>query len=87
MNENKREVKISFSHTDIDGNVTKLNKVYTEEASENLDTECAYWFVDEFKQFLLAMGFASGTVERIVQLEHGEKIVGTTGKIYDPTEV
>ena len=77
MEENNFVGKLHFSFTS-DLETTTLNKEYHKEPG---DFETIFWFVEEFKQFLKAMGFADSLTDRIIFLENGEKVVGENGEV------
>jgi len=72
MEEDKIIGKLHFSFTN-EFETTTLDKTYNDVDSEEFET--IYWFVEEFKYFLKAIGFSESMTDRIVYLEAGEKVV------------
>ena len=68
MEEDKIVGKLHFSFTN-EFETTTLDKTYKTDD----EFETIYWFVEEFKYFLKAIGFSESMTERIVYLENGEK--------------
>lgn len=62
-------MKIDFAFTDEFGNESRLTKSFTEGSS--MDTDLSF-LVDEFKYFLLGIGFAQNTVDCIQIVEDEE---------------
>lgn len=77
MEEDKMVGRLHFSFTG-EYETTTLDRVYNEcpEDFERID-----WFVEEFKYFLKAMGFAECMTDNIVYLESGEKVVDADGNV------
>lgn len=72
MEEEKIVGKLHFSFSN-EFETTTLDKIYHDADSEEFET--IYWFVEEFKYFLKAMGFSESMADRVVYLEAGEKVV------------
>ena len=56
-----------FAYTDEYGEETRLRKTFTQVAL--LDCTPLEFLVEEFKKFLIGVGFSNGSVEKIVVLE------------------
>lgn len=78
MEEDKKIVgELHFSFTN-EFETTTLDKIYHEDSDE---FETIYWFVEEFKYFLKAMGFTESMTEHVVYLNEGEKVVDVDGNV------
>ena len=77
MEEDKFVGNLHFSFTS-DLETTTLDKEYHEEPE---DFETIFWHLEEFKQFLKAMGFLESQTDRIVYLEDGEKVIDKDGHV------
>ena len=74
---NEKEIGLSFSFTDEFGETTTLNKTY----QDNEEVGKIWWLLEEFKCFLHAYGFHKTSIEHIVYLEEGEKVVTKDEKL------
>ena len=74
-----KDIKLSITYTDELGETTSLEKTYSEDCHEDIGT--ADWLVNEFKYFLKACGYANETVDKIVFLEYGEKVIDVNGEV------
>ena len=77
--ENKEKVVLSFSFLDECGELTKLEK--TINVDENYVLDKVSGMLEEFKYFLLSMGFHPQSVEAIQFLEIGDKITDKDGEV------
>ena len=76
---NEKEISLSITYADELGETTSLTRVYNEDCHEDLGT--ANWLVEQFKYFLKACGYANETVDKIVFLEYGEKVIGVNEEV------
>jgi len=58
------ELVINFSYTNKFGNNTNLNKTF--DSSMLLDSDEFLFLMNEFKVFLLAIGFSNDKIEKII---------------------
>ena len=74
----EKDINLSFSFTDEYGETTTLNKTYNQ-----VDDELGkvLWLLEEFKCFLRAYGFHKISIDNIVYLEKGEKVVNKDGEL------
>ena len=77
MEDNKIVGELHFSFTN-EFETTTLDKTYKTDDDE---FETIYWFVEEFKYFLKAIGFSESMTERIVYLENGEKVIDSSVEV------
>lgn len=77
MEEDKIVGKLHFSFTN-EFETTTLDKTYKTDDDE---FETIYWFVEEFKYFLKAIGFSESMTERIVYLENGKKVIDSSVEV------
>lgn len=74
-----KEISLSITYIDELGETTSLSRIYNEECHEDVGT--AGWLLEQFKYFLKACGYADETVNKIIFLEYGEKVIDTEGNI------
>ena len=74
----EKDINLSFSFTDEYGETTTLNKTYNQ-----VDDELGkvLWLLEEFKCFLRAYGFHKTSIDNIVYLEKGEKVLNKDGEL------
>lgn len=77
MEEDKIVGKLHFSFTN-EFETTTLDKTYKTDDDE---FETIYWFVEEFKYFLKAIGFSESMTERIVYLENRKKVIDSSVEV------
>lgn len=77
MEEDKFIGKLHFSFAD-EYETTTFEKEYNEEPD---DFETIWWFTEEFKNFLGAMGFSNTLIDRVVCLDPGEKVIDQDGAV------
>lgn len=77
MEEDKIIGKLHFSFTNT-CETTTVDRVFNEEPESY---ETIWWFLEEFKNFLKAMGFTDHLTDRIVFLDDGEKVVDKDGEV------
>lgn len=80
MEEQIREnppVKVHMAFTDEEGIETTYNCVYHDKvySDEDILVGSVPWLLDHFKKFLLSMGYHPNSINRIVCLEHDEKVM------------
>ena len=77
MEEDKIIGKLHFSFTNT-CEATTVDRIFNEEPESY---ETIWWFLEEFKYFLKAMGFADHSTDRIIFLEDGEKVIDKNGEV------
>lgn len=77
MEEDKIIGKLHFSFTNT-CETTTVDRAFNEEPESY---ETIWWFLEEFKYFLKAMGFTDHFIDRIIFLDDGEKVVDKDGEI------
>lgn len=76
---NEKEIKLSITYTDELGETTSFAKTYKEDSYEDMGT--AGWLLEQFKYFLKACGYADETVNKLIFIEYGEKVIGVNGEV------
>ena len=74
-----KEIKLSITYIDELGETTSLEKTYNEECQEDIGS--AGWLLEQFKYFLKACGYANETVDKLIFLEYGEKVIDANREV------
>ena len=57
----------------------KKTRTYNEDCHEDMGT--AGWLLEQFKYFLKACGYANETVDKLIFLGYGEKVINANGEV------
>lgn len=76
---NEKEISLSIAYADELGELTSLTRTYNEDCHEDIGT--AGWLLEQFKYFLKACGYANETVDKLIFLEYGEKVIDSNGEL------
>ena len=76
---NDKEISLSITYTDELGELTSLTRTYNEDCYEDMGT--AGWLLEQFKYFLKACGYANETVDKLIFLGYGEKVINANGEV------
>lgn len=75
----EKEISLSITYIDELGETTSVSRIYNEDCHEDIGT--AGWLLEQFKYFLKACGYANETVNKLIFLEYGEKVVSAKGEV------
>ena len=75
----EKEISLSITYIDELGETTSLSRIYNEDCHEDIGT--AGWLLEQFKYFLKACGYANKTVDKLIFLEYGEKVIDANGEV------
>ena len=75
----EKEISLSITYIDELGETTSVSRIYNEDCHEDIGT--AGWLLEQFKYFLKACGYANETVNKLIFLEYGEKVVSANGEV------
>ena len=76
---NDKQIRLSITYDDELGETTHFERIYNEECQEDIGH--AGWMLEQFKYFLKACGYADATVDKLIFLEYGEKVIGVNGEV------